>query len=104
MPLHTGYHGLISPLSYSLLAKDGSTVRSKFSYYVPRTLNRTVPVYRTSVQFLKRTVPTYRTCTISDSDGHSGAVHLLRYFFGSGSGSAAAFFRHQRQAVAPLFF
>ena len=27
-----------------------------------------------------------------------------RYFFGSGSGSAAAFFRHQRQAAAPLFF
>ena len=40
------------------------TVRSEFAYYVPRTLNRTVPAYRTSVQFLKRTVPTYRTRTI----------------------------------------
>ena len=33
------------------------TVRSEFAYYVPRTLNRTVPAYRTSVQLLKRTVP-----------------------------------------------
>ena len=33
------------------------TVRSEFAYYVPRTLNHTVPAYRTSVQFLKRTVP-----------------------------------------------
>ena len=33
------------------------TVRSEFAYYVPRTLNRTVPAYRTSLQFLKRTVP-----------------------------------------------
>ena len=40
------------------------TVRSEFAYYVPLTLNRTVPAYRTSVQFLKRTVPTYRTRTI----------------------------------------
>ena len=37
----------------------------KFAYYVPRTLNRTVPAYRTSVQFLKRTVPTYRTRTVT---------------------------------------
>ena len=37
--------------------KDGSTVRSDFACYVPRTLNRTVPAYRTSGQFLKRTVP-----------------------------------------------
>ena len=40
--------------------KQGSqygTVRSEFAYYVPRTLNRTVPAYRTSVQCLKRTVP-----------------------------------------------
>ena len=41
------------------------TVRSEFAYYVPRTLNRTAPAYRTSVQFLKRTVPTYRTRTIT---------------------------------------
>ena len=40
-------------------------VHSEFAYYVPRTLNRTVPAYRTSVQFLKRTVPTYRTRTIT---------------------------------------
>ena len=31
-------------------------VRSEFAYYVPRTLNRTIPAYRTSAQFLKRTV------------------------------------------------
>ena len=41
------------------------TVRSEFAYYVPRTLNRTVPAYRTSVQFLKRTVPTCCTRTIT---------------------------------------
>ena len=35
------------------------------------------------------------------SDGHSGAIHQRRYFFGSGS--AAAFFPLQRQAAAPLF-
>ena len=35
-------------------------------------------------------------------DGHSGAVHQRRCFFGSGS--ATAFFRHQRQAAATLFF
>ena len=40
-------------------------VRSEFAYYVPRTFNRTVPAYRTSVQFLKRTVPTYHTRTIT---------------------------------------
>ena len=34
------------------------TVHLEFAYYVPRTLNRTAPAYRTSVQFLKRTVPT----------------------------------------------
>ena len=39
------------------------TVRSEFAFYVPRILNRTVPAYRTSVQFLKRTAPTYRTRT-----------------------------------------
>ena len=44
--------------------KDGSTVRSEFAYYIPRTLNRTVPAYRTSIQFLKRAVTTYRTRTI----------------------------------------
>ena len=40
-------------------------VRLEFAYYVPRTLNRTVTAYRTSVQFLKRTVPTYRIRTIT---------------------------------------
>ena len=54
---------IISPTNY-VTGKDGSTVHSEFAYYVPRTLNRTVPAYRTSVQFLKRTVPTYRTRTI----------------------------------------
>ena len=39
------------------------TVRSQFAYRVPRTLNRTIPAYRISVQFLKRTAPTYRTLT-----------------------------------------
>ena len=39
------------------------TVRSEFADYVPRTLNRTAPAFRTSVQILKRTVPTYRTRT-----------------------------------------
>ena len=41
------------------------TVRSEFAYYVLRSLNHTVPAYRTSVQFLKRTVPEYRTRTIT---------------------------------------
>ena len=31
------------------------------AYYVPRILNRTVPAYRTSVQFLKRIVPCFFT-------------------------------------------
>ena len=43
--------------STCVTGKDGSTVRSEFAHYVPRSLNRTVPAYRTSVQFLKRTVP-----------------------------------------------
>ena len=34
-------------------------VRSEFAYYVPRTFNRTVPAYRTSVHILKRTVRTF---------------------------------------------
>ena len=42
-----------------------STIRSEFAYDVPRTFNRTVPAYRTSVQFLKRTIPTYPTRTIT---------------------------------------
>ena len=36
-------------------------IRLEFAYYVPRTFNRTIPAYRTSVKFLNRTVPTYRT-------------------------------------------
>ena len=32
-------------------------VRSEFAYYVPRTLNCTVPAYRTSVQYFEA----YRT-------------------------------------------
>ena len=46
-------------IMHVMSSKDGSTVRSEFAYYVPRTLNRTIPAYRTSVQFLERTVPTY---------------------------------------------
>ena len=52
----------------TLYAEQGwhyGTVRSEFAYYVPHTLNRTVPAYRTSVQFLKRTVPTFRTRAIT---------------------------------------
>ena len=39
------------------------TVRSEFAYYVPRTLNRTVPAYRTSIQLLKR-IPYQRTAPV----------------------------------------
>ena len=39
-----------------------------------------------------------------DRAGHSGATQQRRYFFASGSGSAAVFFGHQRQAAAPLLF
>ena len=39
------------------------TVRSKFVYYGPRPLNRTVPAYRTSFQFLNHTVSMYCTRT-----------------------------------------
>ena len=52
---------------FALIAKDGSTVRSEFACYVPRTLNRTVAAYRTSVQFLKRTVPVRKRRTILPS-------------------------------------
>ena len=44
----------------ALTLKQGwqyGTVRLEFAYYVPTTLNCTVPTYRTSVQFLKRTAP-----------------------------------------------
>ena len=41
------------------------TVRSEFAYYVPRSLNRTVPAYLISVQCLKRTAPMCHTCTIA---------------------------------------
>ena len=54
-----------SPYHADLRTKDGSTVRLEFAYCVPRTLNRTVPAYCTSVLFLKRTVPTCRTRTIT---------------------------------------
>ena len=36
-------------------------VHSEFAHCVPRSFNRTVPAYRTSVQFLKRTASTCRT-------------------------------------------
>ena len=53
------------------------TVRSEFAYYVPRTLNRTVPAYRTSVQFLKRTVPTYRTRTFTKQAYRTSVPYFL---------------------------
>ena len=45
--------------------KNDSTVRSELAYYVSRTLNRTIPAYRTLVQFLMHTVPTHRTRTFT---------------------------------------
>ena len=53
------------------------TVRSEFAYYVPRTLNRAVPAYRTSVQFLKHTVPTYRTRTITKKAYRTSVPYFL---------------------------
>ena len=65
-------------------ARDGvkqgwhyGTVRSEFAYYVPRTFNRTVPAYRTSVQFLKRTIPTYRTRTITKKAYRTSVPYFL---------------------------
>ena len=60
-----------------VLIKDGSTVRSEFAYYIPRTFNRTVPAYRTSVQFLKRTIPTYRTRTITKKAYRTTVLYFL---------------------------
>ena len=60
-----------------VLIRDGSTVRSEFAYYVPRTFNRTVPLYRTSVQFLKCTVPTYRTRTIPKNVYRTSVPYFL---------------------------
>ena len=59
------------------MAGQYGTVRSEFAYYVPRTLHRTVPAYRTSVQFLKRTVPTYRTCTITKKAYRTSVPYFL---------------------------
>ena len=53
------------------------SVRSEFVYYVLRKLNRTVPAYRTSVQFLKRTVPTYRTHIITKKAYHTSVPYFL---------------------------
>ena len=39
------------------MAVPYSSLRSEFAYDVTRTLNRTVPAYRTSVQSYQRTVP-----------------------------------------------
>ena len=61
----TEFHYRASKLLYCNQGWQYGTVRSEFAYYVPRTLNRTVPAYRTSVQVLKRTVPTYRIGTIT---------------------------------------
>ena len=54
------------------------TVRSEFAYYVPCTLNRTVPAYRTSVQFSKRTVPAELGTRYLKSMAKKAAV-LYRY-------------------------
>ena len=40
-------------------------------------LERTVPAYCTSVQFLKHTVPTYCTCTITKKAYHTSVLYLL---------------------------
>ena len=53
------------------------TVRSEFACYVPSTLNRTAPAYRTLVQFLKRTVPTYRTRTITKNAYRTSVPYFL---------------------------
>ena len=53
------------------------TVRSEFAYYVPCTLNRTVPSCRTSVQFLKRTVPKYRTRNITKKAYRTSVPYFL---------------------------
>ena len=53
------------------------TLRSEFAYDVPCTLNRTVPAYRTSFQFLKRTVPTYRTRTITKKAYRTSVPYFL---------------------------
>ena len=52
-------------------------VRSELAYYVPRSLNRIVPAYHTSVQFLKRTVPAYRTRTITKKAYRSSVPYFL---------------------------
>ena len=52
-------------------------VRSELAYYVPLTLNRTVPAYRTSVQFLKDIKPTYRTSTITKKADRTCVPYFL---------------------------
>ena len=52
-------------------------VRSKVACYVPSPFNRTVPAYRTSVQFLKRTAPTYRTRTITRKAYRNSVPYFL---------------------------
>ena len=52
-------------------------VRLELAYYVLRNLNRTVPAYRTSVQFLKRTEPTYRTRTITKKAYRTSIPYFL---------------------------
>ena len=52
-------------------------ILSEFAYYVPRTLNRTVPAYRTSVHFLKGTVPIHRTRTITKKAYRTSVPYFL---------------------------
>ena len=74
----TDFFAIISVVFFCFVtSKDGSTVRLEFAYYVPRTLNRTVPAYRISVQFLKRIVPTYRTRTITKKAYRTSVPYLL---------------------------
>ena len=56
--------GHCTPLSVALQGWQYGTVRSEFAYFIPHTLNGTVPAYRTLVQFLKRRLPYLRTVPV----------------------------------------
>ena len=68
-------------LSLEILSKkqclDQGWQYGTFRICVLRTLNRTVPEYRTSFQFLKRTVPTYRTRTITKKAYSTSVPYFL---------------------------
>ena len=48
-----------------------------FRICVLHTLHRTVPAYRTSVQFLERTVPTYSTRTTTNKAYRTSVPYFL---------------------------